>query len=274
MGALGVRRRFGAVSAAAWLVHTATGVLLPSVLRKPFKALTVSVGYRGELAPEALRELSLELRRRKAATIWTADVEAVKVFAEEQATARGDFPGPCPVVYCGPDPAAALVAGADAVVLDAAAEAPAEADAQQAVIRRASTADQVSELAGACLGLLIPGASFAELAPSLPKGCLAVASLEVMQPEQGEIDQGRALLAAGCTAVLLEDACVGDEEDLPYVNFAVKKLTSKASSTFKVDGLTGAVNGHFGSAIEDLDPKRPWKRTSEALEAPELAAAA
>ena len=43
----------------------------------------------------------------------------MKCFADEQATAKGDFPGPLPVVYDGTNRQAAIDAGAAAVVADA-----------------------------------------------------------------------------------------------------------------------------------------------------------
>ena len=81
-------------------VQTAQG-LLRSALVSPGKAVSVSIEYSG--AAEAIDELSQELRKAKAAAIWCDDVDAVKCFAAEQATAKGDFPGPLPVVYTGTD---------------------------------------------------------------------------------------------------------------------------------------------------------------------------
>ena len=97
-------------------VQTAQG-LLRSALVSPGKAVSVSIEYSG--AADAIDELSQELRKAKAATIWCDNVDAVKCFADEQATAKGDFPGPLPVVYDGTDRQAAIDAGAAAVVADA-----------------------------------------------------------------------------------------------------------------------------------------------------------
>ena len=89
--------------------QTAQG-LLRSALVSPGKAVSVSIEYSG--AADAIDELSQELRKAKAAAIWCDDVAAVKCFATEQATAKGDFPGPLPVVYDGTDRQAAIDAGA------------------------------------------------------------------------------------------------------------------------------------------------------------------
>ena len=98
-------------------VHTAEG-LLRAALVSPGKAVSVSIEYSG--AADAIDDLSQELRKAKAAAIWCDDVDAVRCFATEQATAKGDFPGPLPVVYTGADRQNAMDAGAAAVVADAA----------------------------------------------------------------------------------------------------------------------------------------------------------
>jgi hypothetical protein len=72
-----------------------------------------------------------------------------------------------------------------------------------------------------------------------------------MQADNAEIAMGRELAAAGCKAVLVQEACVGDSEDLHYTDFCIKGLTSKASSEFKITGMTGHVNGHFGTGLFD-----------------------
>ena len=91
--------------------------LLRAALVSPGKAVSVSIEYTG--AADAIDELSQELRKAKAAAIWCDDVDAVRCFAAEQATAKGDFPGPLPVVYTGADRQNAVDAGAAAVVADA-----------------------------------------------------------------------------------------------------------------------------------------------------------
>ena len=45
----------------------------------------------------------------------------------------------------------------------------------------------------------------------------------------------------------------------------IAQLTSKKSSTFAIDGHTGAVNGHFGSGGRALSsPEEGWSRMREA----------
>ena len=92
--------------------------LLRSALVSPGKAVSVSIEYTGA-SGASIDDLSMELRKAKAAAVWCDDVDAVRCFAAEQATAKGDFPGPLPVVYTGADRQNAMDAGAAAVVADA-----------------------------------------------------------------------------------------------------------------------------------------------------------
>ena len=55
-----------------------------------------------ELSDGDLKILSMQLRRSaKAAAIWSSDVESIEKLVKEQESARGDFPGPLPVIYSG-----------------------------------------------------------------------------------------------------------------------------------------------------------------------------
>ena len=55
--------------------------------------------------------------------------------------------------------------------------------------------------------------------------------------------RARELAVAGCKAVLMEKAVVGDSEDVPYTSFCIEGLTSKASSEFKITGVEGMCAG-------------------------------
>ena len=63
-------------------------------------ALTVGIEYTGADGAN-LRTLSAYLRENDIAAIYATDVGAIASFVDEQATAKGDFPGPVPVVYSG-----------------------------------------------------------------------------------------------------------------------------------------------------------------------------
>jgi len=77
-----------------------------SALRKAFKkptgALTVSVEYErtdsSTYSENDLAVLSMQLRKAKAAAVWTASLDDLAIVGKEQQSAKGNFPGPCPGV--------------------------------------------------------------------------------------------------------------------------------------------------------------------------------
>jgi len=222
-------------------------------------------------APERLRKLSSELRGGRegqlASAIFTPDVASVATLAAEQATAKGDFPGPCPIVFCGEAKHAsdAVAAGATGVVMRASERETAALSGSVEVVWHVESSEEIEAIAEAessCY--LLDGASADELLPSLPEGSLVVAAVDAMQADSAEVDVGRRLAAAGCKALLVRQACVGDDEDLAYATFAVKALKSKKSSTFNIDGHTGAVNGHFGGTRSGSAsaPEDGWARVN------------
>ena len=235
--------------------QTAHG-LLRSALVSPGKAVSVSIEYSG--AAEAIDELSQELRKAKAAAIWCDDVDAVKCFADEQATAKGDFPGPLPVVYTGADRQNAVEAGAAAVVADAGEDV---GDAAPVIWRVTSdNAADAAAAAGEGDAFLFDASCTSEVVSALPAKAVAVASVAAMQEDEAEVETGRACRDAGAAGVLLRGACVGDDEDIKYARHAVGLLRSKRSSSFAMDGFTGSTNGHFGTSYGGADKPKAWKR--------------
>ena len=235
-------------------VQTAQG-LLRSALVSPGKAVSVSIEYSG--AADAIDELSQELRKAKAAAIWCDDVDAVKCFAAEQATAKGDFPGPLPVVYTGADRQNAMDAGAAAVVADAGE------DVSVAPVIWRVTADNAADAAVAADesdAYLFDAEETAAVVAALPAKAVAVASIAAMQEDEAEVEAGRACRDAGAAGVLLQGACVGDDEDIKYARHAVGLLRSKRSSSFAMDGFTGSTNGHFGTSYGGANKPKAWKR--------------
>ena len=236
-------------------------------LSKSSLSVSVEVRTADVIDAVAVRELSQKLRANKAAALWTNDVSATEVLAKEQATAVGDFPGPCPLVYNGDasEAAAAVAAGASAVVLS-----PSEAgraadfpDVEQ--IWRVTCAADVEALGNASF-FLVDGddaVAAAEVAAAVPEGAVVVAEVGAMQPESGEIDAARRAQAdLGARAVVLRGACVGDDEDVTYSSFAIGRLRAKRSSSFSMDGFTGTTNGHFGTSYGGESKPRPWKRAT------------
>ena len=59
--------------------------------------------------------------------------------------------------------------------------------------------------------------------------------------------------------LLLKNACVGDDEDVKYLQYAIKGISKKSSSSFSMTGLTGSTNGHFGVASHGGDVMWNWK---------------
>ena len=192
-------------------------------LWKPTGATTVSVEYiRADGSDQSELELdvnSMQLRKLKAAAIWTSDLEALAGFAKEQRKAKGNFPGPCPVIWSGDsaEAEAAAASGASAVVLRASDLTHADTIGKLGleVIWSVATEQEIESVVAAGLGsaFLVEGP---ELVPALPKDAVKVAAVPSMLEDNAEITMGRDLAAAGCKALLLREACVGDAEDVPY----------------------------------------------------------
>jgi hypothetical protein len=110
-----------------------------------------------------------------------------------------------------------------------------------------------------------------ELHSIIPKDALVIASLQSMQPDSIEIKKAKELIATTSTntnklkihGLLFQDACVGDDEDIPYTSFVVGGVTKKSSSTFAMTGLTGSTNGHFGTLSDNISLDKKWKRSME-----------
>ena len=207
---------------------------------------------------ERLSKISADLRGGRegalCATVWTPDIDSVGVLVKEQASAKGDFPGPCPVVYTGDaaHAADAVAAGASGVVLRAEQLEMAHSLATEVVWHVSSEEDIeriVSDEQAPEDGFLLDAAEAAALLPSLPSSAVGVVALDAMLPDDGEVELGREMVASHkVKALLVRDACVGDVEDLPYAKYVVKQLTSKKSASFAIDGHTGSTNGHFGGS--------------------------
>ena len=192
----------------------------------------------------------------------------VKNIRKEQSSAKGDFPGPCPIVFAGASNSAAdaIAAGAAGVVLGS-DEREMALGLEAEIVWRVGSAEDVANVVEDELApedvFLFDGAQAPALLGALPTGAIGVAALEAMQPDDGEIETGRELASSHkVKAIVLRSACVGDVEDLPYAKYAVKQLTSKKSSSFAIDGHTGSVNGHFGGSrgASAARPEDGWAR--------------
>ncbi len=254
----------------------ATGLLRESL--KKMRGISVSVEYKSSTSTSSMEMeiLSQELRKAKAASIWTSSLDVIEQFAKEQSTAKGNFPGPSPVIYMGDDTATAIKKGATAVVLNV-EDIPSIVDngIDVDVICKASTVEEITQAneAGFQYAFLIPGCEtelsqedLEKMLASIPKTSIVISTLPSMQADSAEIARGKELATitipdgAKINGLLIQGACVGDGEDLKYTSFVVENINKKSSSTFSMTGLTGSANGHFGSDLSGGLKKAKWQR--------------
>jgi hypothetical protein len=254
---------------------------LKTALKKPSKTLTVGVEYlRGSencVSANELSILSMQLRKAKVSAIWCSNFVDAASFAKEQESAKGNFPGPCPVIYDGQqsftleeDVQAAIEAGVTAMAvgvdsIDTVVQASSsvKGGTVELIWKVVNTEDVQTVLAAtenSAQAFWYQGdmEHIATVATVLPPSAFLLASVEPMQPDGKEISNGRELKKSGCVSILVQSACVGDAEDLEYTRFLVDGMTSKASSEFKFTGLTGSTNGHFGGIQANGSVK--WRR--------------
>ena len=241
------------------------------------RGVSVSVEYipseSSSISSMEMEILSQGLRKAKAASIWTSDLGAIEKFAKEQSAAKGDFPGPCPVIYNGNvgDVKEAISRGATAIVLDASSVCSFEANSVD-IICKVESVEEIHQAveSGFEYAFLISGSGCSDdelrtMLNAIPKTAVVVASLPSMQVGSQEIARGKELStisseSAKVGALLIDEACVGDSEDLKYTAFVVENINKKSSSTFKMTGLTGSANGHFGSGVSGGLPSSKWRR--------------
>lgn len=250
---------------------------LSSALKKPSKTLAVAIEYSpandASTTDGDLSTLSMQLRKIASSALITSDLHAAKAFVQEQATAQGNFPGPCPVIYSGKDTKEAMdqAVGVNAVVVDANNDDQ-SIDYCIDVIYKVSSPDEVMQVvdssngnAGECAFMVVDANNnkedTEEILNAIPSGSVVICSLQSMQPDNAELERGKELKALGATTVLLERACVGDGEDIEYSTFGISGLTKKKSSTFNMSGLTGSTNGHFGGVASSTTTS--WLRVKE-----------
>lgn len=217
---------------------------LRSALQKPSKSLAVVLDFddkEDEQSSNDLFTLSMQLRKLKAAALATSNLRVAKEFVKEQASAQGNFPGPCPVIYTGEDVNGAAQAGVSAVAIsDSSAVDGVD------VIQKVNSPEQVTAAFSNAFLVDSSAEKLDGILGSIPSGSVVLVSIKSMQSDSNELEEAKKLKSQGATAILLEKACVGDGEDIEYSTFAVDGLTKKKSSTFNMSGLTGSTNGHFG----------------------------
>ena len=233
---IGLSRGCGALA-------VAKGGSTRKMLQRPSGMLTVAVEYQppaaaaaalatGESKPHDVSMLSMRLRKMGAAAIFTPQLPALHAFVTEQQGAKGDFPGPCAVVFSGTavETREAIAAGASAVVLGSGGVGLVE-DLGVEVIWRVTRLEEIHEIDRAGYGAAVflieapSGASDGgtsdggtsdggtsdggtadggisdaetcdELIAALPEGAYAIGSVNAMQAENAELAQGRQLTSA------------------------------------------------------------------------------
>lgn len=244
-------------------------------LKRP-RGASIGVEYAPsvELSDGDLSILSMQLRKAKCAAIFTSDAMSVGKIAAEQKSSRGDFPGPVPVVYCGKD-LESDDASATAVVVEYGQYDNVDMEAlnNMGIIWKVNEMDQLQQLidmennAGGVYLLsqdMLPQGveedanELKEMLSTLPKSIITIAPLQTMLPDNAEIALGKHYASMGISSLLLQNACVGDDEDIKYSHHAIDGITKKSSSSFSMTGLTGSTNGHFGVSSHSGEVK--WRR--------------
>lgn len=197
---------------------------LDAVLKKPTKTKAIILEVS---SPELLETRSQQLRKIGVTALATTDPEIAKKLVQEQKTAQGNFPGPCPV----------LLASCDKDFISC------ENDVALRVVR---SADDVSKFPRILIDSSLPDAL--DILDTVPPETVVVWRTAAMQRANAELHP-----PARANAVWLRDAIVGDTEDVEYAQFIIDGLTKKRSKSFQVSGLTGSTNGHFGGVARKTE---------------------
>ena len=212
---------------------------LKALLKKPSKVLTVGVEVSSGCALSSsnteLSILSMQLRKSKVSFIVCSQSEIVKELVREQESARGNFPGPVPIIYNGPDTKSAVANGAQAIILPVNADITSDCE----TIWRIETKEDAESIQDTAEAFFLDAeeSDVSAILTILPSDSLCIAALNPMQVDSEEIEQGKQFKKEGFASVFVKNACVGDAEDLPYAHYLVDGLTNKASSEFKFSGL-------------------------------------
>jgi len=210
---------------------------LRSVLQKPSKTLAVILDV--DLATNTnnddgksfagpsddIANRSMQLRKLSASAIATSCLATARAIAQEQETAAGNFPGPCPVIYTGTADMedAAATMGVSAVLVSSDHEISRRAVDTISTICRVASPDDVEKCnAGAYLVDVAACDLLEETLAVIPEGSVVVAAIDSMQDKNRELLQARELKALGVTAILMKKAVTGDGEDVEYASFVVR----------------------------------------------------
>ena len=254
---------------------------LTESIKRP-RGVSIGVQYAPSTGVGDVAILSMQLRKMNAQAIYTYDIDAAKKFAKEQDGARGEFPGPVPVVYYSTNNVdgwrEAVDVGVDAVVLDYDMLTSQDSNLLENVgaIWEVADFDDIKKIMDKECGNvfmlseeLLTNEEGNEInmdilekhLSSVPESAILIAPIPSMLPENHEIALAKSLAATGSiSSILIRDCCVNDEEDIKYAQFAIDGMNKKSSSSFSMIGLTGSTNGHFGVSSHEGEVK--WRRKS------------
>jgi hypothetical protein len=216
--------------------------------------------------------LSMQLRKVQACALHTSDVRIAEVLVSEQLTAKGNFPGPCPILYSGSHYDEAIRVGVTGIIGTYDELSSLSSSTIQKIYKVSSPKDVMTVLENSegnttpnqnnnyfCVNGTLDTIQDVMNAIKSSGSFVVIASLPSMQEENQEIRLGKELQALGVMSILMEGSCVGDNEDIEYASFVINGLTKKRSSKFNMSGLTGSTNGHFGGIASSTTTT--WLRT-------------
>ena len=189
--------------------HVRLNDFVGSALKKPSKTLAVVLDV---LDVDESR--SMQLRKLKANALATSDINVAKLCVNEQTTAKGNFPGPCPVLYTGSDIEGARSAGVDAVVIS-----PGDCVPGADIIYRIKSTDDFQRVSSHnAFWVDVDGelSSVQTIIEAIPDSAIVLACLKSMQENNDEIKLARELKRFGTSAIVFQKAIVGEGEDLEF----------------------------------------------------------
>jgi hypothetical protein len=229
-----------------------------------------------ENSPQIVSLVSMQLRKIQASALHTSNLKIAEALVSEQATARGDFPGPCPVLYSSSghcDYEKAIQMGVSGILGTHDQLSSISSPPHVAKIYQVSSPDDVltilqldnpenTVIRNNHYFFCVDGTfdTIQDILNVIPLSeSVVIASMTSMQDDNQEIRLGKELQAMGVMSILMKGACVGDNEDIEYASFVINGLTKKRSSKFNMSGLTGSTNGHFGGIASSTITT--WLRT-------------
>ena len=271
-----------------------------AALVKPSKTMTAIFEVSSNIDDDDLSYLSLQMRKNKVNALCSKNINTVRVLVDEQLSASGNFPGPCPVFYDSTSEAGdisrAIEFGASGIIASFSLSSSINDQSDEGKpiqwVWKCSTVEEVKTVLsnradeisndGFLFSLIsnhddskkiedietcIEEMTSCILEAENTKNTLLIGEVYSMMSADEDSDDvscreiqiARTFKKMKFQSVFVIDACVGDSEDLEYAKYFLSEVTSKSSRTFKMTGLTGSANGHFGG-VQSQSKGQNWKR--------------